>query len=634
MTTSKPSGSPSSWTKIGPFMTPIVFFAAYFLFVLLYIDPRLVDVFNGVHKYSYILQWTKEYFTTIFSVPGGPDKCAATLVVVACRYSWLGAGLFTLIAWGLYATTAVFVKKCAGHIRFALQYVPPLLFLVMLSRYNLQYLPAVLACLGTILSALYFQRRAASSAARRSIAFCAFFALAYYLFSFNAVFFGVLVLVDEVLSRKKTMVSILCAATGTGVALWAGRFLWFPFDRVFNYGTILDFKRPLAYLFLVPVLSAVLSGIVAGHFSLRKTASGKLAGPSKTAVLFRVVRASAVLLVLAAVMVWAGRDLPTKTVRELGQVLYFDRTCRWTEILKKRSSFLFDVFPQYQSKTALITTHALYRALFHEGRLGSDMLCFPQTADPEPLLLRKTVWNIYFPAWAAALDVGIDLGAVSFAERIAGEAMENMGPQPFLVYRRALLQAAKGNDELALAYLNALNAMPGFRSRAESLLRCQSVGPGFAADTAIARLQACMDKGDYVFNRVDEETMLLNLLDANPRNKMAFEYLMAFYLLSRRPDKVANNLRRMDDFDYSSIPELYEEALVIYAHGAQGDSTATVTMPRLQVRPQTEQRCERFLKTLSLYSAGVAGAEATLRSDFGSSYFYFYTFGSSTGGRR
>jgi hypothetical protein len=451
------------------------------------------------------------------------------------------------------------------------------------------------------------------------------------LFSFNAVFFGVLVLVDGLLSRKKTIVPIICSAAGMGAALWAGRVFLFPFDRVFNYGTILDFKRPLVYLFLVPVLSAALTSVAAGHFPRRKTANGTSPGRWKSAVVFRVGQECAVLLVLAGVMVWTSRDLPTRTVRELGQVLYFDRTCQWTEILKKRSSFLFDVFPQYQSRTALITTHALYRALFHEGRLGSDMFSFPQTADPEPLLLRKTVWSIYFPAWAAALDVGIDLGAVSFAERIAGEAMENMGPQPFLVYRRALLQAAKGNDEVALAYVNTLKTMPGFRSRAQLLLQRQSAGSGFAADTAIARLQAYMDKGDYVFNRVDEETMLLNLLDANPRNKMAFEYLMAFYLLSRRPDKVANNLRRMDDFDYTSIPELYEEALVIYV---QGDSTATVAMPRLQVRPQTAQRCDQFLKTLNLYSAGVAGSEATLRSDFGTSYFYFYTFGFSAGGKR
>ena len=39
------------------------------------------------------------------------------------------------------------------------------------------------------------------------------------------------------------------------------------------------------------------------------------------------------------------------------------------------------------------------------------------------------------------------------------------------------------------------------------------------------------------------ETMLERLLERNPRNRMAFEYLMAHYLLTRQIDKMVANLR-------------------------------------------------------------------------------------------
>jgi len=37
---------------------------------------------------------------------------------------------------------------------------------------------------------------------------------------------------------------------------------------------------------------------------------------------------------------------------------------------------------------------------------------------------------------------------------------------------------------------------------------------------------------------------------------MAFEYLMAFYLVSRRTDKLVENLPRLNDFGYREIPAI------------------------------------------------------------------------------
>jgi hypothetical protein len=612
--------------KTGPYITAILFFVSYFLFILFYIDPRLIYIFNGINKYSFVIEFGRAYAAAIAFVPGGFAKLAAALVVEACGHSWPGVVLLTLVAGGLTAGTAAFVTKVRQRPLFVLHYVPAILFLVMLSRYSMHYLPAALSVLGSVILALVYQRISGESAKKRFALFSLLFLAGYYLFSFTAVLFGVLVIVHEFLLRKKKIVPVLCTAAVLAVALFLFRLFIFPFDRVFNYASIVDFRRPLLYLFLAVPFSALLAGL--GIFSTDRIRIGKKKPEHGRAAMFlRVAREIVVLLALAATMLWATRDWTTRTLRELGSVLYCDRNCLWDDILQKKRSFLFEHFPNNKSLTALMTTHALYRALYHTGRLGTDMFCFPQIADPEPLLLWKNSIGNYFPDWAVSLETAMDLGAVNFAEQTAGEAMENMGPLPFLLFRRTLLQAAKGNDECAHVYCNKLRKMPGYRA----LTRRFEHGAGTAdlsGDTGVVRLRSCMDTADYVFNRVNEETVLLNLLKSNPRNRMAFEYLMAYYLLSRRPDMVARNLHRLDDFDYKQIPALYQEAFEIYR---SKDTAANIVLPKLAADPKTAVRSERFLKLMQLYDPNSPATLAALVAEFGTSYFFFFIFRYSAG---
>jgi Family of unknown function (DUF6057) len=612
--------------KTRPYITAILFFVSYFLFVLLYIDPGLISIFNGVNKYSFVFELSKEYAAAIAGVPGGFAKLAAALIVEACAHGWPGAVLLTLVAGGLTLGTAAFCTLVRRKSLFVLHYVPSILFLVILARYNMQYLPAALSVLGSIIFALVYQRISGESAKKRCAVFSILFLLAYYFFSFTAVLFGVLVIVNEFLLRKKKIVPILCTAAVLAIVLFLSRLFIFPFDRVFNYATIVDIRRPLLYLFLAVPLSALLADLApfwADRVRIAKTKSGQ----GRVAMLLRAGGEIVVLLGLAATMHWAATDWTTKTLRELGSVLYCDRNCLWNDLLQKKQSFLFENFPNQKTLTGLITTHTLYRALYHTGLLGTNMFCFPQVADPEPLLLWKNSPSIYFPAWATALESALDLGAVNFAEKTAGEAMENMGPLPFLLFRRTILQAAKGNRECANVYLNKLKQMPGYRRLTRTLPH--GAGPAdFSGDSRVARLRLCMDTADYVFDRVDEETVLSNLLKSNPHNRMAFEYLMACYLLSRRPDMVARNLYRLDDFDYKKIPALYEEALEIWR---SRDTAAVIVPPRLAPDPATAARGERFLNLMRSYDPHSPASQAALISEFGTSYFFFFTFGYSAG---
>ena len=86
-------------------------------------------------------------------------------------------------------------------------------------------------------------------------------------------------------------------------------------------------------------------------------------------------------------------------------------------------------------------------------------------------------------------------------------------------------------------------------------------------DLEIVRLRAMRVDRDSTAAFFDQETMLRALLESNRHNRMAFEYLMAWYLLHRQLGGVVKWVERLGDFDYSEVPRLYQEALLIYAYG-------------------------------------------------------------------
>jgi hypothetical protein len=105
---------------------------------------------------------------------------------------------------------------------------------------------------------------------------------------------------------------------------------------------------------------------------------------------------------------------------------------------------------------------------------------------------------------------------------------------------------------------------------------------------------------------------------------------MAYYLLSMRPDLVVQNLYRLDGLGYTKIPVLYEEALEIYR---QRDSTLNnVVLPAIASGRPAADRCERFLKLLKLSDPQSPGSQAAF-AEFGTSYFFFFSFGYSAGGK-
>ena len=84
---------------------------------------------------------------------------------------------------------------------------------------------------------------------------------------------------------------------------------------------------------------------------------------------------------------------------------------------------------------------------------------------------------------------------------------------------------------------------------------------------------------------------------------------------------------RLEDIDYERIPLHYEEAILIYTHGTGNDAN----VDGRSILWETLSRFEEFRKVRDRHSGDRRRAWDALAKDYGDTYFFYYTFGSSGG---
>jgi len=103
---------------------------------------------------------------------------------------------------------------------------------------------------------------------------------------------------------------------------------------------------------------------------------------------------------------------------------------------------------------------------------------------------------------------------------------------------------------------------------------------------------------------------------------MAFEYLMAQYMLTGRLEKIASNIGRLNDFDYKGIPRHYEEAILLYT----SITGKEVNLHGRRISGETLERLDKFRGIFGRLRHNVRAADNALRAEFGNSYFFYYVF--------
>jgi len=616
-----------------------IFFILFYLYLRLYVDLRLIYHGAGIITNFPVFYKGWSFFLSFLSYPGGPLEYLSAFLSQLFYYSWAGALVVTVQAW-LLSVCIDYLLKVTNSPRIRLFcFVLPILLLVLYTRYT-YYFVTTIALLAALLAACIYLKVTFSRTKIFSCmsVFLILSAILYYLAGGAFLLFAIICAIYELIFRSRWKTGLLYLLSATAIPYILG-FLIFGVSIIDTFSNLLPFswkilnyearKRSVTIvylLYLLPPLTLLVFGL--GHIlgnKLRFTKKLKGGKPARKhrnkfiylpAKIFSWYRCSPklkcvvellLLLVIAGSAVFFSRN---ENLRTRFKVDYYACHKMWPELLTTARRYPTDPF----------IAHAVNRALFHTGRLGYDMFSWPQHQDYLFLSGTKYKWADW-----QIFDLYLDIGLVNIAEIALTDCLEALGSRPMILQRLALINMVKGNLGSAKIYLGALSKTLFHAEWARQYLDRLRIDPNLSTDQYVRHLRSlCLDK-DLPAHSLPREKALSWLLEKNSQNRMAFEYLMAWYMLNKHLGKFVQKIELVRDLGYAELPAQYEEATLIYVFGTRKSISLSDYEPNTQVRRQMEE----FSRILSGYGGDKKAAFKELSKKFYNTYFFYYIYAPS-----
>jgi hypothetical protein len=258
-------------------------------------------------------------------------------------------------------------------------------------------------------------------------------------------------------------------------------------------------------------------------------------------------------------------------------------------------------------------------ALYHTGQLPNKMFAFPQKA--EALLLNVGTDKPPSIVFLKKSKLFFELGDTGTAERLAHEFIEMRGNCPFALEHLAYINIVKGQTENAKVFLEKLSKNIVYRNRARNILESLKADPQLLTNEYLNRIRSFACEFDNT-GELGLEDFLTKTLQKN--NKMAFEYLMAHYLLTCQLEKIVTNLKLLTVFEYKQLPYHYEEALLLY----QALEGKKIRIQDYKTNSETIEKCKEFDSAYGRYGGeqNKIAAMKALEQKFSQDYIFYYVF--------
>jgi hypothetical protein len=282
-----------------------------------------------------------------------------------------------------------------------------------------------------------------------------------------------------------------------------------------------------------------------------------------------------------------------------------------------------------------LTRYEVNLALYEMNRLGDDMFRFPQAGSLLPELHTDRI----LPHMLRITDLCLRLGRVDDAERFGSEAMVLRQSDPRICRLMAGVNLVKGQTGVARKFLTALSYEVGSGAWARQRLRDLDRDPQLNGDVDVQLLRRRMLRQDDVlpvWQRAgkpagDMERLLLDQLEQDPSNRMAFEFLMGSYLVARDMAAIVAAMPRIKDITGPAYigpggrrrtPRHFQEAMAMYA----ASTGQPVNIDGLEIQPETMARLAVFKRIMDQSLTREAARDAAWTS-FRDSYFFYFVFG-------
>lgn len=500
------------------------------------------SVLSYQEQYQLFL-FDNDYFFSHIVLPGGFASYIAEFITQFYYYPLIGAVELTLLYILIQQLTWIILRQNGtGEIMYPISFVLPLLLWFVMGDENVM-LCFVVSLIATLFSMYGYNivRAYTKRLLIRCLILLLWIPFSYWLFGafvFAFVLYVILIEIKGECLKRCVLFSLFLISYIVIIELISSLFLQYPLSRLLegiNY-----YRYPTMVPVLLPIVmfvAAMLPIIVSFKINVKKPFT-------------YIVTECLVLLVLGVFSIKCNYD---NLKYDLIDYDYLVRTAQWDEIIKKEEA--------KPAKTPMGVACVNF-ALSQTGQMGNRLFEFYQNGK-EGLL---PPFEGDFTSPLSTSDIYFKLGAVNTSQQYifeAQEAIPNFNKSGRCIKRLVETNLVNGNYVVASKYLRILKKTMFYRDWAEktfALLSDKAVNE----HVIYGKLRKLQITHDFLFNNDNTEYLLGQLETQNPNNKMAYDYLISWYLLDRKLDKFIKvfPLGKYAGLDYISI--YYQQALLYF----------------------------------------------------------------------
>ncbi|WP_346859400.1 DUF6057 family protein [uncultured Draconibacterium sp.] len=203
---------------------------------------------------------------------------------------------------------------------------------------------------------------------------------------------------------------------------------------------------------------------------------------------------------------------------------------------------------------------ALSLALAKTGQMANRLFAFSPSVNDFFI-----PFNIHGMAPLIANEPYFYLGLSNFSKMLCIETIESTPDEksPVRVVKRfaenCIIDGQYAVAEKQLRYLKKTLFYSTWAKNAQNVIHNEVL---FNEHPLWKKLRSQKVKDDFYFQFERNDLALVSLLRSNPQNKMAYEYLMCWYLLHKDFDEFLKYLPLTNTMEYAVLPQAFQEAIV------------------------------------------------------------------------
>ncbi|MBN1398690.1 MAG: hypothetical protein JXA06_11725 [Bacteroidetes bacterium] len=576
-----------------------------FFYLLIRVQPVLIPEFRT----PVFINGT-EYLQNLLAVPGGIMDWLSAFLMQFWVSDAVGALCLACFLWLLTVISRKWIETISGSSPVhTLQLIPALFFTIQLSLYSI-HLNSIFSLIFNLLALILLDLWISRNGAIRIISAIAFSCLLFWATGGAFLYFTVLAALEDLLLRKRYLSGFILLAASAVLPFMASSTIFVvTHNQAYIHNLPIEGQTETLYaayglLFFYPL-------VITGAFLLQVKKVKTFLGRFAYSVYLIRVGVGTVVIILLAIIALQRTTESIQLFKSVFQTNRFARHGLWPEVLMNAS---------HSTNPNILLACQTNRGLYHRGVLLDSMFSYKQTFGLSGLLFNKE-WCQGWPEEASELY--LDIGFVNEAEHWAQEAIEIKGISPSLLRQLGIVFMLKGNHETASRYFNILRKIPLQAAAVDSLIACNN-DPSVMARTAdFLRIGSSIPEEDVITLGRPPLKALESIVKKNPANTMAFEYLMAAYLLNGDLKEIWKRAADFAAAKNGKLPRHIQEALIVYT--VLNKEADRSTLDRW-VSTASMNSFSIYEQVLRKYHGNKNNAQQALHMQFGNTYWYYIQF--------